>query len=187
MIATVTPAARRGLPTSYAGHVFRSRLEARFAVLFDVMGIRWEYEPDGFELPHGLYVPDFWLPDLRTWFEVKPDWEDVAESAQVTAELCGLTNRTVCISPGLDVAGWGFPVFHVWRKPVSGRARPEDGETGYLAADAAGRPTVGILRAIGEAGPNLRTYTRSREATEKAKAATFERPDRIPAYPLVVR
>lgn len=36
--------------TSYAGCLFRSRLEARWAVFFDTLGIRWEYEPDRYSI-----------------------------------------------------------------------------------------------------------------------------------------
>lgn len=188
MTATITPFARRGLPTSYSGHVFRSRLEARFAVLFDEMGIRWEYEPEGFELPHGLYVPDFWLPELRTWFEVKPDWEDVAEAFRITADLCAHTQQTVAVSPGLDVNGWGFPLFHVWRWPVDpAMPRPETGDIGYFARSSDGGITIGITTCVGDHGPTLTLVRESKAATAKAKAATFERPDRIPAYPLVAR
>lgn len=62
------------IPTHYAGVLFRSRKEARWAVFFDELGVRWEYEPEGFQLPSGArYLPDFRLPDLRAWFEVKGD------------------------------------------------------------------------------------------------------------------
>ncbi len=72
------------IETSYAGCRFRSRLEARWAVAFDVLGIRWEYEPQGFELGHRLsntpgtyrYLPDFWLPDHQLWAEVKGSLAD---------------------------------------------------------------------------------------------------------------
>lgn len=48
------------IETEYKGYRFRSRLEARWAVFFDALGIKWEYEPEGFELPSGKrYLPDF--------------------------------------------------------------------------------------------------------------------------------
>ncbi|MFE2283880.1 hypothetical protein ACFXDJ_06880 [Streptomyces sp. NPDC059443] len=64
------------IETRYAGCRFRSRLEARWAVLFDTLGVRWEYEPQGFTIPrHGggstPYLPDFYLPQCGTWVEVK--------------------------------------------------------------------------------------------------------------------
>lgn len=63
----------RAIQTRYKGYFFRSRLEARWAVFFDHLKIRWEYEPEGFDLGNGLrYLPDFWLPDWNMWVEVKP-------------------------------------------------------------------------------------------------------------------
>lgn len=43
------------IPTVYRGVQMRSRLEARYAALFDILGIRWEYEPVDLR----GYVPDF--------------------------------------------------------------------------------------------------------------------------------
>lgn len=62
------------IPTTYAGVTFRSRLEARWAVFFDWLGVRWDYESEPFRLSDGSgYLPDFWLPNWRAWFEVKPE------------------------------------------------------------------------------------------------------------------
>jgi len=60
------------IPTFYRAQTFRSRLEARWAVFMDVLDVRWYYEYEGFELESGRYVPDFWLPDLNRWLEIKP-------------------------------------------------------------------------------------------------------------------
>lgn len=70
------------IPTWYAGHKFRSRLEARWAVFFDTLGLQWQYEPDRYpvgppENPR-TYLPDFWLPQAEVWAEVKgvaTDWD----------------------------------------------------------------------------------------------------------------
>jgi len=57
------------IPTRYAGVQFRSRLEARWAAFFDIVGWRWEYEP--FDLKG--YIPDFILSFHRPLLvEVKP-------------------------------------------------------------------------------------------------------------------
>jgi hypothetical protein len=67
----------QAIETRYAGCRFRSRLEARWAVFFDELGIEWEYEPEGFEIdyvegePPFRYLPDFLLPKTQTWVEVK--------------------------------------------------------------------------------------------------------------------
>lgn len=82
----------RALETSYGGCRFRSRLEARWAVFFDHLGLKWDYEPQGFELvpvvegqDHlGCYLPDFWLPGPAAWFEVKGTNPDVDGWARLT-------------------------------------------------------------------------------------------------------
>lgn len=60
----------KAIPTKYKGVRFRSRLEARWAVLFDLMQWPWEYEPIDLE----GYIPDFILPFERgpVLVEVKP-------------------------------------------------------------------------------------------------------------------
>ena len=62
----------QAIETFYKGYRFRSRLEARWAVFFNELGIKWQYEVEGFELPSGRYLPDFYLPDYKCYFEVKP-------------------------------------------------------------------------------------------------------------------
>ena len=61
------------IQTKYAGHLFRSRLEARWAVFFDVLGIPWKYEHEGYEVGGHKYLPDFYLPKSNDWCEVKGD------------------------------------------------------------------------------------------------------------------
>lgn len=62
----------KAIPTDYSGIRFRSRLEARFALMFDRMGVRWKYEPTRLPLADGSeYIPDFWLPDSDAIVEVK--------------------------------------------------------------------------------------------------------------------
>ena len=64
----------KAIETCYKGYRFRSRLEARWAVYFDAAGIEWEYEKEGYRLSNnlGAYLPDFWLPQVEMWAEVKP-------------------------------------------------------------------------------------------------------------------
>jgi hypothetical protein len=49
----------QAIQTFYRGTYYRSRIEARWAVFFDVLGLKHEHEPDKFELPSGRYIPDF--------------------------------------------------------------------------------------------------------------------------------
>src|ERR1039457_3106365 len=73
--STGGPMTIEAIETDYAGYRFRSRLEARWAVFFRHLGIRWDYEPQGYRVGPAKrpYLPDFWLPDLGTWVEVKGD------------------------------------------------------------------------------------------------------------------
>ena len=60
------------IETYYNGYRFRSRLEARWAVFFDVLRIDYEYEPEGFRINSNInYLPDFYLPKMDTYVEVK--------------------------------------------------------------------------------------------------------------------
>ena len=109
------------LPTRYADHTFRSRLEARWAVFFDTLGIEWHYEPEGYQLPHGNYLPDFLLPDVNggCWFEVK-GVKPTQQETDLAFDLAEATGRAVFIAWGQiparhthtsdielhDAAGW---------------------------------------------------------------------------------
>lgn len=62
----------QALPTPFGDHNFRSRLEARWAVLFNTLGIEFQYEPEGFQLGTDRYIPDFYFPKVRMFAEVKP-------------------------------------------------------------------------------------------------------------------
>ena len=46
----------RAIQTEYKGYRFRSRLEARWAVFFDTLGVKWEYEPEGYDLGNGFII-----------------------------------------------------------------------------------------------------------------------------------
>ncbi|MBU0482827.1 MAG: hypothetical protein KKG47_17170 [Proteobacteria bacterium] len=63
-------------PTKYNNTIFRSRLEVRWAIFFDELGIKWKYEPEYDDVEFGgcriFYKPDFYLPDYDLWIEVKP-------------------------------------------------------------------------------------------------------------------
>lgn len=65
----------KAIETTYKGYRFRSRLEARWAVFFETLNFKWEYEPEGFDLGSGVkYLPDFRIRNAiaTMWYEVKP-------------------------------------------------------------------------------------------------------------------
>lgn len=62
----------KAIETVYNGYKFRSRLEARWAVFFDTVGIEYQYEPEGYDMDGVWYLPDFWFPEWDCWVEIKP-------------------------------------------------------------------------------------------------------------------
>ena len=70
---------RKGKREDLGGQYFRSNQEANLARVFNHLGVRWQYEPKEFEFPvprgNRFYTPDFYLPDLDRWVEVK-GWLD---------------------------------------------------------------------------------------------------------------
>ena len=83
------------IETRYKGYRFRSRLEARWVVYFDAIGLKWEYEPEGFDLEkYGYYLPDFWLPQVNMWAEVKAKEFTDGENLKARA-LAEMTGRPV--------------------------------------------------------------------------------------------
>ena len=66
---------RFGKKTKYNGIVFRSKIEATYAKYMDEHNIKYEYEKHLFEYElDGVlhnYRPDFYLPDYKTFLEVK--------------------------------------------------------------------------------------------------------------------
>lgn len=105
------PASDDGLAnvTDYAGVTFRSALEASWACTLDHLGIAWEYEPWLYRAPSGLrYLPDFWLPAVRTFIEVKGEHMQRSAKPQELAErirtddiivLIGFPPQRVSYSP----------------------------------------------------------------------------------------
>jgi hypothetical protein len=72
----------KAIETVYNNYKFRSRLEARWAVFFDVLGIKYDYEKEGYDLgEEGYYLPDFWLPSQSIFAEVKGDKDGFWKSA----------------------------------------------------------------------------------------------------------
>lgn len=96
----------RPIETRYRGYRFRSRLEARWAVFFDTAKIRWDYEVQGYDVNGRAYLPDFYLPDLRCYFEVKPTSE---------YDLGFLQSFAYAIKTHVVVAEGGIPDPEEWR------------------------------------------------------------------------
>jgi len=77
----------KAIETNYDGYRFRSRLEAKWAVFFNAIGLEYEYEMEGFEMGEIRYLPDFYIPKLDRWFEIKGHLLSEAE-IQKCEEFC---------------------------------------------------------------------------------------------------
>lgn len=115
----MTTAPIKAIETPYAGFRFRSRAEARWAVVFDHIRLPWSYEPEGYVLPGGVkYLPDFWLPSVSMWaevkgkppneYEIRKAWELVKASGFPLLLLVG--NPDLCAYWALDPEGWPLKI-----------------------------------------------------------------------------
>lgn len=78
------------IPTMYAGVQFRSRLEAKWAAMFDLLEWPWEYEPIDLE----GYIPDFILYG-KLLVEVKPLLWSVSREPEA-----------IEVAKKIDIGGW---------------------------------------------------------------------------------
>jgi hypothetical protein len=197
----------KAIETRYAGCRFRSRLEARWAVFFDTLGIAWEYEPEGFELPAGPYLPDFLLTrdgEPWSWVEVKgkePSSKELALGFELAAQS-GLIEHSWTRPDGTQRRGHAFRV--PWR--IVGNIPDPRSALAILAAKTVIAPremvmesppsfTFGPLPGTPTWPPGLNPATehpcvmlmdwiievdtaRLREALRKARSARFEHGER---------
>lgn len=114
------PSELKAIDTEYRGRLFRSRTEARWAVFFDEVGLAWEYEPEGFELPSGArFLPDFKLMRKHgghCWVEVKarhtkaePKFAEFQEHVGGSAKLVSGTPLEFVEDGGLLCPRCGIP------------------------------------------------------------------------------
>jgi len=86
------------LPTFYKKIKFRSRTEARWAVFFDLIEFKRDYENQGYKLDDGeCYLPDFelTLPNgNELYIEVKPENFDKFENSQYVHKLHSFANES---------------------------------------------------------------------------------------------
>lgn len=123
------------LPTPYNGVLYRSRCEARWAIVFDRLGLAFEYEPQGFDLDGDWYLPDFYIHDFNHYVEIKgtaPTGREIslcrrlARYAQTFVLLYsgapgsgpGRSSSVLCFEP--DQAAYVLPTFEqiAWRGAI---------------------------------------------------------------------
>lgn len=111
------------IETEYNGYKFRSRLEARWAVFFDAIGLKYEYEVEGFEMDGNRYLPDFYIPSVNRWFEIKAKPLSVSELKKCESFCENKDNGDIKYSiligsPEIvDINGVGGIKEYVWEWP----------------------------------------------------------------------
>lgn len=149
----------KAIETQYAGCRFRSRLEARWAVFFDTLGVQWEYEPQGFETPDGPYLPDFYLPVGKVWVEIKgasPSQNDLDRCRHIPGLvlLVGDVPRTIeDWTWEIDHSDWGWYYPYPTGWPFGGVRPPGDVVDGALTAARSARFEHGKSPSIRKTGP----------------------------------
>ncbi len=94
----------KAIETRYNGYRFRSRIEARWAVFFDALGIKYEYEREGFDMGDaGWYLPDFWLPELGLWTEIKGSSPNDEERRKARALATKGYTNVLILSGGVGI------------------------------------------------------------------------------------
>ena len=98
------------IPTVYAGVQMRARMEARFAKWCDVHKMKWVYEPEGYICNGQRYLPDFYLPEIMCFVEVKPlafiHEAYKMEAMANTSEMCDHDFLVVDMSDGFTPLKW---------------------------------------------------------------------------------
>lgn len=83
----------KALEANYAGITFRSRLEARWAMFLEGIGVKWQYEPQQIRLKDKTAIPDFWLQSLSVWMEVKPT-QGISRRDSMWPDAKGVVEKT---------------------------------------------------------------------------------------------
>lgn len=94
------------IETRYKGILFRSRIEARWALFYDKLGVPYDYEREGYDIAGCWYLPDFWMPKQDCFIEIKGKPPNLEEEA-LASILSQQSTKMVHIFYGsLPYAGW---------------------------------------------------------------------------------
>lgn len=179
----------KAIETKYKGYRFRSRLEARWAVFFDTLGVKWEFEREGFELTydHGghaehcgeygctcdpatleafpvRYLPDFFVHMLARFSRYPGSgyWVEIKGQRPTEIEITKL--QMLCNKSGHN--GYLFV----------GPPTSDDGELCYAFTAGAQHPTASMFfhSAVCQVCSPRCKYDQYLKAVEASRAARFE-------------
>lgn len=172
----------------YAGCKYRSRTEARWAVFFDALGLRFQYEFEGLEIRSGAYLPDFWIPDLKLFMEIKGD-EPTEMGRRKCAEVCEAAQCAMILAVGAPEERFQLLYFdaHGERENRYALARDRLIECGYWRVSEGEGVWLGPNRTFPPERPRGPMFSGAlEEAYEAARSARFERGDGKVRHPLIV-
>lgn len=94
----------------YGGCQFESVEQARWAVVFDNLGLEWSYHPTTYLMDEGImYVPDFFLPEVKTSFALR---EESYEKGLFISEIeSGWPENDTMFSRNTEIPLWLVGVF----------------------------------------------------------------------------
>lgn len=149
----------QSIPTEYNGVVYRSRVEARWARFFDLVGIKHQYEPIWFTDGKYRYKPDFHLPEVclreynqGVFLEVKATMEEYKETCAKHVVM-KQQQFVVCIgNPPPEVCDDDrecYQIYPWWDNSMvfckcrsCGTVKIEYSESNYYQCPKCGAPTV---------------------------------------------
>lgn len=119
-------------PVFMYGCRFRSQLEARWAMVFTDVGVRWEYEPQVFRTEEGGYLPDFRIGVQKPWWlEIKGP-EPIERDYVRAAHVIGQTGQKFRFLVG-DLPGAGTGGYLQTRIMVASKWHPAEWKTPWSA------------------------------------------------------
>lgn len=86
----------------------RSHTELLWAKVFDSAEIQYLHEPELFDTPHGWYLPDFYMPNIEAYVEIKGVEPTEIEKEKAAAVILATGKPLVIISgkPNADRGGF---------------------------------------------------------------------------------
>jgi hypothetical protein len=100
----------KAILTEYRGITYRSRIEARWAVAFELLGLGVVYEPEGLDMGNGRrYLPDFATTYDNLLIAIKPMHDLQAMTAAWKREIEWQEDFYACGTPMFIIAGVPCP------------------------------------------------------------------------------
>lgn len=103
----------KAIQTGFRNELFKSRLEAKWAVFFYCLGIEYVYEPEGFTNGRDKYLPDFYLPKVKSthhdegsvYLEIKPRSYAKTEVTNGNASKWFTKPLVLCVGSPIECLG----------------------------------------------------------------------------------